>query len=74
MTKGFEHEIVDIADDFYKVYRRCGEGKNPRTDEWGRYVTDVVSVPEVVNGLLLANYILKICCRSKRGEARMGII
>ena len=57
--KGFEHDILDIANDFYEAYRRCREGKNPRTDEWGRYVTDVVSVPELVNGLFACELYLK---------------
>ena len=59
MATGFEHDILDIANDFYEAYRRCGEGKNPRTDEWGRYVTDVVSVPELVNGLFACELYLK---------------
>ena len=59
MAKGFEHEIIDIADDFYEAFRRCGEGKNPRRDEYGRYVTDVVSVPELVNGVLACELYLK---------------
>ena len=59
MTKGFEHEILDIADDFYEAYNRCGEGKNRRIDEYGRQVEDVVNVPKLVNGLFACELYLK---------------
>lgn len=72
MSKGFEHEILDIADDFYEAYKRCGEGKNPRKDEYGRYVTDVVSVPELVNGLFACELYLKSMLPEKRWRGPDG--
>ena len=58
MATGFEHNILDIANDFYEAYNRCGEGKNPRI-EGGRHVTDVVNVPRLVNGLFACELYLK---------------
>lgn len=51
--------IVDVADDFYETYKRCGEGKNERIDERGRHVTDVVNIPAIVNGTFALELYLK---------------
>ncbi len=51
--------IVDIADDFYEAFERCGEEKNTRTDEYGRTVSDVVNIPRIVNGTFALELYLK---------------
>ena len=56
---GFELTIISIAEDFYGAYKRCLEGKNPRVDEWHRIVSDVVSVPAIVNGAFSIELFLK---------------
>ena len=51
--------IVDIADDFYEAFERCGEEKNTRVDECGRTVSDVVNIPRIVNGTFALELYLK---------------
>lgn len=51
--------IVDIADDFYEAFKRCGEEKNTRGDEFGRTVSDVVNIPKIVNGTFALELYLK---------------
>lgn len=58
-NNGFSHTIIDIANDFYEAYKRCGEGKNQRQDEYGRIVADVVNVPTIVNGVFACELYLK---------------
>ena len=51
--------IIDIADDFYEAFERCGEEKNTRRDELGRTVSDVVNIPKIVNGTFALELYLK---------------
>ncbi len=51
--------IVDIADDFYEAFERCGEEKNTRRDEFGRTVSDVANIPKIVNGTFALELYLK---------------
>lgn len=51
--------ILDIADDFYNAFERCGEEKNTRVDEFGRTVSDVVNIPKIVNGAFALELYLK---------------
>ena len=55
----FNCSLINIAGDFYGAYQRCIEGKNPRVDEWGRHVADVVNVPVIVNGAFAMELYLK---------------
>ena len=55
----FDHSIIDIANDFYEAYKGCIEGKNFRTDEYGRQTADVVNVPAIVNGVFACELYLK---------------
>lgn len=72
MAKGFGREILDVADDFYEAYNRCGEGKNLRIDEDGRQVEDVVNVPKLVNGLFACELYLKSMLPEKRWRGPDG--
>ena len=51
--------IVDVADDFYEAYVRCGEEKNFRKIADGRYTADVVNIPVIVNGVFALELYLK---------------
>ncbi len=56
---GSSCSIIDIAGDFYNAYYRCIKGENPREDEYGRKVTDVVNIPAIVNGAFAIELYLK---------------
>ena len=66
--------IVDIANDFYLAFERCREGKNARLDEYGRTVSGVVSIPEIVNGAFaLELYLKSMIPEEKRKESGHSI-
>lgn len=52
-------DILDIADDFYEAYRRCGEEKPVIDDRNGKMRGSIVSVPAIVNGAFALELYLK---------------
>ena len=66
--RGCEIKQNEIADDFYEAYRRCFEAKNPKVDEFGIKVYEIVSVPGFVNGLFACELYLKCLLGDKLSQ------
>lgn len=58
--------ILFQADDFAEAYRRCIEGKNPKTDENGGKSLEVVNIPAIVNAAFSCELYLKYLTVIKR--------
>lgn len=65
MASGFETNIIDIANDFYEAYKRCCEGKDSQTDEYGRTISHYVGIPAIVNGAFACELYLKSIIHKK---------
>lgn len=51
-------DIVQSADDFYEVYKRCRESRNPR-QEGSATIVSVANIPAIVNGAFSCELYLK---------------
>ena len=58
MDEGLQTNIIETANDFYDAFKRCNECKNPR-EENGVEVTDIVTIPAIVNGCFACELYLK---------------
>lgn len=54
----FDVSIINIADDFFEAYKRCKEGKNPRSNH-GCIAFSVVNIPAIVNAAFASELYLK---------------
>jgi|GEM_PF-1549529 hypothetical protein len=63
----FERSILMQADDFYEVYQRCLEGKNPR-GEGSTTVYSIVAVPAIVNAAFACELYFK-CLTGKERQS-----
>lgn len=54
----FDVSIIKIADDFFEAYKRCKEGKNPRSNHGG-IAFSVVNIPAIVNAAFASELYLK---------------
>lgn len=55
----WSRDILDIADDFYEAYKRCGEEKPVVDNRNGKIRGSVVNVPSIVNGAFALELYLK---------------
>ena len=58
MNYDFDTSILNIADDFYKAYLRCGKGDNPQTID-GVIKLECLNVPAISNGAFSMELYLK---------------
>lgn len=61
--------IVNIANDFYMAFERCREEKNAQLNEYGKTVSDVVTIPEIVNGAFALELYLKSMIPEKQRKS-----
>ena len=73
MDTGLSTNILASADDFYEAYKRCLEGKRTR-QEGGTIVSDIVSIPAIVNGSFACELYLKFIGDYKGKEHRLNEI